>query len=228
MRTITKRRLTITAAAVVCAAAVAIPTTLLARSSDGIESAPVPPVTAVDATTEQLLSVFRGPRTDADALPQPRDAVRPTGDELPGEAYELSRRTDPAGGSDPVYLWPKNDGACFSTAGISSCADAEAIARREVVFGLYSGHAIEAGAIRLAGFARDGVEQLTAVLDGGETVAVPISDNAFRVDLSEPATELRWVGPDGERSERLPAFSPDNPATQPGAGPGADASGRAG
>jgi len=198
--------------------AIAAPSTLVAESPSDEPAAPVAPVTTVDASTRELLHVFDRARTAADALPQPVGADPATPDSLPGEAYDLSRRADPPGPGGPVYIWPMQEGACFSTAGISSCASAAALEQREVVFAIYRGAAIADDATRVAGIAKDGIELLTVALDDGTAIEAPVSDNAFRVDVYGNATELRWTNANGERgAESLPRMSappPENVQTE--------------
>jgi len=183
---------------VVVALAVVIPTVLVADPSSPQTKAD-PPVTAVDATTSGLLSVFDRPRTASDELPQPAAGADPgaLSDRTAGESYDLSRRATPEPGADPVYLWPRKDGACFSTKGVSSCADASDIAQHGAIVTYSGGQQIGEGVTRVAGIARDGVRAIEVTLADGTTATAPVVDNAFSIDVSSPPQETRWVTPDG-------------------------------
>jgi hypothetical protein len=198
--------------ALVVAAAI-VPADLLARTATSESDRAAAPVTVVDAKTQALLGIFDRARTAADALPRPEgpDPIAP--DSLAGEAYDLSRRADQPGTGGPVFVWPEDDGACFSTAGVSSCADAAAIKQRGVVWALYRGNAITEGMTRVAGIAKDGVDAVTVVLDDGAQVVAPVSENAFRVDVRGAPVELRWSEPGGGQSAvRLPSLTAAPPS----------------
>lgn len=204
------KRWSIFAVALVVVAAAAISSAMLAQAAPEQSDAPV---TAVDASTQGLLHVFARPRVPTDELPQPTGGDPATPDSLPGEAYALSRRADPPGDGGPVYLWPMRDGACFSAAGVSSCAAAGDIERRGIVPAIYRGTAVGRDATLVAGIARDGIASVTVVLDDdGGQVQAPVRDNAFRVEVSGAPRELRWTAPSGDAAvAELPPLPPEPP-----------------
>lgn len=185
------------AALVVTALAVLIPTVLVAEPSSSQTKAD-PPVTAVDAATSKLLSVFDRPQTEADRLPLPAPGADEDAhsDKTPGESYDLSRRAMTDGGA-PVYLWPRNDGACFSTGHVSSCANAQDIAKQGAIVTFSGGQEDGKTLIRVAGIARDGVKQIQVTLADGTASTAPVSDNAFAVDLADMPRSVQWDTPDG-------------------------------
>lgn len=195
------RRSRITAAAVavvvLLALAVLIPTVLVAEPSSEQTKAD-PPVTAVDATTGALLSVLERPRTASDRLPVPAAGADQDAhsDRTPGESYDLSRRAMTVGG-DPVYLWPRNDGACFSTGRVSSCADAATLKNEGAVVTFSGGQEDGKAVVRVAGIARDGVKELELILADGTTTTAPVSENAFAIDLTTMPRSVQWSTPDG-------------------------------
>jgi hypothetical protein len=135
-------------------------------------------------------------------VPLPTDDADTAEDLVPGENFRLSRVTRHDAG--PVYVWPSKAGACFSAEGVSSCADASDIAERDVIVSLYRGAAAPEGATRVAGIARDGVEEVSITLSAGDRVNVPVADNAFVVDVDGEPRTIEWTGPSGPRTERLP------------------------
>jgi hypothetical protein len=156
---------------------------------------------------EQKLGVLRRPQVASDRIriePDSMGAVDPQ----PGENITESRRATFADGA--VHVWPKRNGACFSTQGVSSCADAQDLAEREVLIGIYRGAAVGNGVVRLAGVAVEGVDSLTVGLSGGREVEVATRDNMFLVDLDEPPLVVRWNGPSGAKSEKLPELSAES------------------
>jgi hypothetical protein len=151
------------------------------------------------------LSVLDRPRTESDQLPQPAPGADQDAhsDRTAGESYDLSRRAMTAGG-DPVYVWPRNDGACFSTGHVSSCADAAEIARQGSIVTYSGGQEDGKTVIRVAGIARDGVKEIEITLADGTTATAPVSDNAFAIDLASVPRSVRWSTPDGDAHEADP------------------------
>lgn len=164
------------------------------------------PVSTVDSETQALMGdAFDGPRTASDDVPVPgggADLIEP--EPVEGENYDLSRRADQSGTAGPVYIWPKEEGACFSTQGVSSCADNDDLAERGVIVSMYQGEAIAAGYTRTAGLAKDGIAEVTLTFATAEPVTIPVSENAFRFDSLEPPTEVRWNDGAETHSEQLP------------------------
>ncbi len=193
--------LAIASAAVLLALAVLIPTVLVAEPASEQTKAD-PPVTAVDATTGRLLSVLERPRTVSDQLPEPAPGADQDAhsDRTPGESYDLSRRAMTAGGA-PVYVWPRNDGACFATGHVSSCADAADIAKQGAIVTFSASQEDGKTVIRVAGIARDGVKEIEITLADGSTTTAPVSENAFAIDLASMPRSVRWSAPDGSTHE---------------------------
>lgn len=191
------------AAATLAAVAAISPVLLATADTDDPTSNPV---STVDSETQDLLGeAFDGPRTASDDVPVPpagADLIEP--EPVEGENYDLSRRADQPGTAGPVYLWPKDEGACFSTQGVSSCADNDDLAERGVIVSMYQGEAIAAGYTRTAGLAKDGIAEVTLTFASAEPVTIPVSENAFRFDSVEPPTEVRWNDGTETRSEQLP------------------------
>lgn len=204
-----RRNLLVAAAIALVALAVAVPAALIAQPASEQTKAD-PPVSEVDSTTRALLGVFERPRVATDTLPQPDEGTDPAAlsDRRPGESYDLSRRTTPAPEEDPVYIWPKETGACFSTVGVSSCADADQIQRRGAIVTYAGGQALGANIIRVTGIARDGVDAIEITLGDGTTTKAPVVDNAFLIDLASEPRQVQWTTPDGELHDgQVPSFS---------------------
>ena len=191
--------LAIAAVLLVVALAVLLPNVLNAGPSSTQTKADLP-VAAPDPTTRELLAVLHRPRMRSDALPHPpagedRGAYS---DRTAGEAYRLARRTMPRTAGDPVYIWPRKDGACFSAGRVSSCATAGQLASRGAIVA-YAGAQQERATtvIRVAGIARDGVRAIDITLADGSHASARVSDNAFLIDLARAPAQLRWITPDG-------------------------------
>lgn len=193
-----KRTRTVIALAAVVVLAVLVAIVLSAGQSASKPRAD-PPVAAPDPTTRDLLAIFRRPRVRSDTLPQP-PAGQDRGaafDRTAGEAYRLTRRAVPGPPGDPVYIWPRKDGACFSAGRVSSCGTAQQLAGRGVIVAYAGGRQLGAMGVRVTGIARDGVRAIDITLGDGGHTSVRVSDNAFLVDLAHAPARLRWVTPDG-------------------------------
>src|SRR5215211_5056393 len=146
-----RRRFRVSVLAVALLGAAVVPTVLLASSST--KDGTTPPVSQVDPSIHELLGVFNQQQETTDRIAVSAESADVGSDALPGENIDLSRRADGPGTDSPVYLWPKSNGVCFAAEGVSSCADANDLAEREVILALYRGAAAGEGKTRVAGIA---------------------------------------------------------------------------
>lgn len=171
----------------------------------------VPPVAAPTERTKELLAVFTQARTPRDAFfndTSDGSTPIPMSDAVPGENPGLARRADVPGTGGPIYLWPTQDGACWSVEGMSSCGTNSQISRLGVLPSLTVGRPGLEGLSQVAGIAKDGVSEVTVALANGETVKATVNRNAFLVDVNGTAAEVRWTEGDQARSVPLPKIQP--------------------
>jgi hypothetical protein len=165
---------------------------------------------ASPALTE-LLAVFRRPRTTADELPRdPLAELRSTGDAQPGEDPTNSRRVELPPGN--VYLWPMDGGVCRSWGTSGGCFPIGVLRTRGVGVATSLIRDPDTGAIdrlEVSGIAIDGIRDVRLIRSGGPDIPVPVTDNAFWVDLRDvdPAPDtIQWEVDGERRSQRLQLF----------------------
>lgn len=151
----------------------------------------------------ELVSAFRRHQTLADRLPgNPAQALDDLGDARPGESPQFARRLPTAHGD--LYAWPASDAVCYAWPGSTGCTPTTAFAQHGVLVGLRVARAdSDAGPeVSVAGLARDGIERVELVFEGGHSESVAIAHNAFLSRPSAIPAEVRWTNPDGTRGAR--------------------------
>jgi len=162
---------------------------------------------AGDPETRALLGIFRESATAADEMPgDPASDLRASGDAQPGEDPTQSRRIDGIA-AEPLYLWPKDGGVCASW---GNCVPTSLLEKKGVAVSTSFGHAY-----RVAGIARDGIDEVTVTTKGGRELNAPVRENAFWLDLGQDVPlSITWRHPDGARetqADLVPKWAGDGP-----------------
>jgi hypothetical protein len=174
------------------------------RSSSPVARSDVAPTTEPSERTRELLGVFRREQVPADKVLKDGESPTAAPGMVPGENPRLSRRSDPSGARNPVYMWPTDQGVCWSTEGTSSCGSNSDIELLGVLPTATYGRSQGIKPHQLVGVARDGVSEITVDLADEDSVVIPVSDNAFLVELDEVPVGLRWEYGGSPVSRRLP------------------------
>jgi hypothetical protein len=162
------------------------------EGSSPVAQSDVAPTTGPTERTRELLGVFRRDQVPADRVLKGGESPTAAPDMVPGENPSLSRRSDPPGARNPVYIWPTDHGACWSTEGASSCGSNSDIELSGVLPTVSYGRPGAAKPNQLVGIARDGIPEISVDLANGASVTIPVSGNAFLVELDETPIGLRW------------------------------------
>jgi len=140
--------------------------------------------TDVHPDIKAVMSIFEGARTAEDEMElDPVSAVNSSGDKQPGERPDLSRRVTVPPGQE-AFVWPKDEGVCFASAGGNGCVGIDKIRDEGVAVG--SQQQIDTAAGRFTdvntfGLARDGITRVVLHFEDGAELPVDVVDNAFLV-----------------------------------------------
>lgn len=164
-------------------------------SGDG---APSDGAAALAPELPKLVAAFRREQTPTDHLAgDPVRALDNLGDARPGESPQFARRLETGRGA--VYAWPETDGVCYAWSASIGCTPTLVLADKGVLVGLRVTRDDPSSSpqVSLGGLARDGVQQIELVLDGGRSEAIAVENNAFLAEPSSVPKEVRWENPDG-------------------------------
>lgn len=195
-RSLPRRRRIWQIAGVFASVAVIIGATLaLTRDARSASTTDPAAVARVAADLPRLVGAFDRVQGAEDRLPgDPVADLEALGDAQPGESPLMARRLNVAGGSD-VYLWPKSDGACFSSPGPAGCFHTKRLAEQGAI--LATSFSSESTAVQVLGVVASGVREVRFRLDDGSRKVATVQDQGFFVVLPSDPISAHWVKPDG-------------------------------
>jgi hypothetical protein len=115
-----------------------------------------------------------------------------------GAARRVSRASEP-----PMWIAPSKNGeaVCLFGQGEAACPLAKGVKQQGLSVALFK-HVDTPW--RVTGIAADSISAVTIVKSDGSTVDVPVTNNTFLFEDSQPPRDVRWVGPNGPMSESFP------------------------
>lgn len=170
-------------------------TLALSRDARSASNADPAAVARVAADLPGLIKVFGRVQRAEDRLPgDPAADLEALADAQPGESPLMARRLD-LPGEPEVFLWPKRDGACFSSPGPAGCFDTDRLAEQGVI--LATRFSSESTAVQVLGIATIGVRRVEFEFDDGSSRVATVQDQGFFVVLPSDPNSARWVKSDG-------------------------------
>ncbi|HWH43227.1 MAG TPA: hypothetical protein VNT32_00710 [Thermoleophilaceae bacterium] len=162
------------------------------------------PVTEADVAAQlaPMLGVFRRAQTTDEVVAGADAVVQPAPSPEDGENLRLLRHARPGGRL--VQVWPAREAVCFAVSGGAGCAPIQLIRDAGATVGTYVGQDTAIGRVRVGGIVIDGVTSVTIELIDGSTVATPVADNGFVVDVAGAPATLRWSTLTGAKSMPIP------------------------
>ena len=188
--------------------------TLAMASDDKAESeisqAPQAAV-AVERVIAENLGVFQRPRLDAEDLPTAaqREVLDPVLKDHPGVDISLAQRAETETG--PVYLIPGRGTICQFGGGMIACGDSSQLKDpRGYALFRFSQHNPSA-TVNASGIVPDAVVGVSAVLEDGTKVAVPVRDNAYSSYIPTNSAKLVF---EMDTDETLALDVPSEPSSK--------------
>lgn len=141
-----------------------------------------------------LIAAFRREQTPSDIPVGSANAIDELGDRQPGEDPGLARRLM-LPDDQHAYIWPMNDGVCWSAQLAGGCMPTSLLKEQGAVVA-FSTSADRPG-MWIFARARDDVSTIDFVFDGGQTLTRALANNGLIVQFAEHPIEAQWRKPDG-------------------------------